>query len=50
MLKLMWLSGRQVARLEGVWWKQEMSDQVQIDLVEGGRGVVGPKRTWLGQR
>ena len=33
MLKLTWLSGRQAARLEGVWWKWETSSCAQMDMV-----------------
>ena len=32
-LKLTWLSGRQAAGLEGVWWKQEMSGCARMDTV-----------------
>ena len=33
MLELMWLGGRQVAGLEGAWWKWEMSECAQMDTV-----------------
>ena len=32
-LELTWLSGRQAARLKGVWWKWEMSSCAQMDMV-----------------
>ena len=33
MLELTWLSGRQAARLGGVWWKWETSGCARMDMI-----------------